>query len=249
MKHGLYILTFLTLASCNTTNKIVDGGDWIGYDYSYFCPCYSFSENGTAYERLNVLDVNHISLAPKDYQEALIKARAYINERGGASFLQSVSFNYMDITLKDSINNFKNKRPLYDLEKCGQTKYYIRFLFNPSKEIKYRFGIALTKNFEIISKPQFPDIKISTDFSKIISPRTALQKAKNKNKSLIKPVKSIELIYDEKLNYFIWEIRSKAKTEESPYEFEVGFVKINASSGQFIENGFRKGRILISPSF
>lgn len=249
MKHLLYILTFLTLASCKMTNKIVVGGDWTGYDYSYFCPAYSFSENGKFSGRLDILGTNHISLAPKDYQEALNKARAYINERGGSAFLNALLLNDMDITFKDSIENFKNKRPLYDLEKCGQTKYYIRFLYNPSKEIEYRFGIALTKDFKIISKPQFPDIKSSPDFSKTISPQTALQIAKNKHKSLIRPVKNIELTYDEQLNYFIWEIESERKTKDNPYEYETGFVKVNASSGQIIENGIRKGRIIINPSF
>lgn len=231
------------------TSKIVVGGDWIGYDYSYFWPCYSFGENGKISDRLDILNTNHISLAPKDYQEALNKANSYIIERGGTDFLSAVTFQYMDITFIDSSENFKSKRPLYDLEKCGQTKYYIRFLYSPNKETEYRFGIALTENFKIISKPQFPDIKTSPDFSRIISPKTALQRAKNKHKSIIIPIKNIELTYDEQLNYFIWEIKSEGKTKDNPYEYETGFVRINASSGNIIENGIRKGRILINPSF
>jgi hypothetical protein len=226
----------------------VVGGDWIGYDYSYFCPAYSFSVNGTISEPLNISGTNHISLAPNDCQEALNKARAYINERGGMTFSTSVSFINMDITFKDSIENFKNSRPL-NLEKCGQTKYYIRFLYNPSKEIEYRFGIALTEDFEIISKPQFPDIKSCPDFSKTISPKTALQIAENKHKSLLNPVKSIALTYDEQFNYFIWVIRSEEKMKNYSNEYETGFARVNASSGLIIENGITKGRFLISPSF
>lgn len=249
MRHVFYILIFLTTVSCKTTNKIFVGGDWTGYDYSYFCPHYSFGENGKVSDRIDILNTNHMSLAPTDYQKALNKAKDYINERGGTDFLNAITFNHIDITFKDSVENFKNKRPLYNLEKCGQTKYYIRFHYNPNKETEYRFGVALTNDLVIISKPQFPDIKTSPDFSRVISPRKALSIAKKKHKSLISPIKRIELTYDEQLNYFIWEIKSEGKTKDNPNEYEIGFVRINASNGKIIENGIKKGRILINPSF
>ena len=43
--------------------------------------------------------------------------------------------------------------------------------------------------------------------------------------------------------------KSEGKTKDNPYEYETGFVRINASSGNIIENGIRKGQILITPSF
>ena len=249
VKPKLFVLTLLLLVSCRTTNKIVVGGDWIGYDYSYFCPCYRFGENGEKAEQLNIFGTNHLTLANVEYKHALSEARKFIEERGGKTFLDAVLFIDIDITFKDSVENFKNKRPLYDLDKCGQTKYYLRFLFKPCKKVEYRFGIALTDDYKVISKLQFPIEKNSPEFSKIISPTNALHIANNTHKNILRPLESIELIYDEQLNYFIWEIESEGKINNNPTVYETGFVEINATSGQITGSGIRKGRIIIQPSF
>ena len=237
--------------SCNTTDKIVSGGDWNGYDYSYFCPSYCFGEKGKTAGRLDVLNINHLSLASKDYLNAIEVSKKYICERGGTAFLNNVYFVDIDITYLDSLENFKNKRPLRNIEKCGQTMYFIRFLFKPERNTEYRFGIAMTEKFNIISTAQFPDSSTTPDFDRIVTPTDAFKTAKKEHHALVTPLKSIELTYDEKLDCFIWEIKSEGtfNDKNKPHEYETGYVLVNASTGKIMENGIRTGRVIVDPAF
>lgn len=243
----IFLILFLT--GCYATKHIVTGGDWTGYNYSYFCPSYRFSNTGTIQAKWDILNANNISLAEPNCNEAIKKTNEYIKAKGGMDFFNKLHLYDIDITYLDSASRFDNKRPLYNLDKCGDTKYYLRFLFSPDKNTNYRFGIALNNNYEVISKNVFPDYNTNPDFDKIIKPQEAYKIAFEKYKSLVNPLKSIELIYDERLNCFLWNIEREKEIKHNTYEYEIGFVKINADTKQIIDSGTYKGKMMIDHSF
>lgn len=247
-KHWIYILLVFSLFACKTYKKIGTGGDWTGYEYSYFCPAYSFSETGKMYHPLSILDANHISLAGTDCQVAIDTAKEHIGKRGGASFLGHSKFSSIDITYLDSSAKFLNKRPLFDLKKCGSTKYFIQFLYQPSKHIAYRFGIALNAQFEVISKPCFPDVSVTPNFDQLIGPLKAFRMAKKQNRELLLPLEKLELIYDSKLNCFVWEMQSGVRELEKP-KYEYGILKMEAHTGKSLDKMNIIGRRQITPDF
>jgi hypothetical protein len=238
-----------TTISCSTIKEVETGGDWSGYDYSYFCPAYTFSEKGQTSEKWDILNANHISMASKDYKTALDTIENYLKGRGGLDFFNKVKLYDVDITYFEHANDFKNKSPLYDLEKCGETKYYFRFLFRGGKDIDYRFGIALNDKNEIISEHSIPNHNNNPHFSNIITPRKALKLAKQYNDSLVIPLESIELIYDKKSNCFAWDIDQEMKSPKTSGKVDYGFVKLNGETGEIIDSGKRTGRVHINHSW
>lgn len=247
-KPFITILLLFTLTGCGPTRRIETGGDWTGYHYSYFCPAYRFSDHAKRATQLSILNANPIWMADANCQTAVTKAKEYIKQRAGSDFLATVRFEDIDITYADSAERFKNKHPQYDLSKCGETKYYVRFLFHPQAHIDYCFGIALNAQFEMISTFDIPDKNKSPGFMHIIKPLEAYGIAKKEHKTLIKPLESIELTYDTALNYFVWEIEGKRKLIGRA-DYEVGMVNVNATTGKVIHSANIKGRRLINPSF
>jgi len=242
-------IILLTLTGCSTLGKIETGGEWIGYNYSYFCPAYSFSAKGQKSKKWDIVYTNHISMAGQDYLDALKIAEDYIKNRGGKNYYDNVKFVYVDITYLDSADNFKNKGPLYDLDKCGDTKYYFSFLFSGGQNIKYRFGIALNDKNEIISEHIFPNQLTNPDFDKIISPSKAIRLAKNHNGTLVTPLETIELVYNKDNNCFVWDLEQEMKLPKSSRKVDYGFMTLNAKTGQIIDSGKRTGQVHIHPSF
>jgi hypothetical protein len=247
-KITIHITIILLLTSCSIKQKIEVGGDWSGYDYSYFCPSYCFSENGGKSNNLNVLDANHISLAGIGCNIAIEKANEYIKQRGGQVFFNKLVFYDIDITYLDSVKRFDNKRPLYNLDKCGETKYYIRYVFLQERSELYRFGIALNEKLEVISKKSFPDINRNPEFYNVINPYKAYRIAIKKNKSIIKPIKSIELVYEENTDSFVWEL-IKEEDNDNQNEYEIGMIKINATTGEILNTSNNKGKRIINKSW
>jgi hypothetical protein len=123
----LLVLTLFT--SCISTKSLKIGGDWSGYEYSYFCPAFKFSETGKASQELDVLNANSIDVVREEVDKVQEVIKNYIIEQSGTNFYEKLIFDDIDITFLDSLECFKNKRPLYDLEKCGNTKYFVRYLF------------------------------------------------------------------------------------------------------------------------
>ncbi len=250
MKHTIFIVILLIYFSCKPGHKVVSDNDWNGYHYSYFCPAYCFSETGKLGGHLDILNPNHISLVPENGKKAIEEAKQYLRTRGGVEFLNKASFYDIDITYLDSLNKFNNKSPLYNLEKCGETRYFVRFLFKPMGKTEYRFGVAMNDQFQVISKPVFPDHHKHPGFHNIISPDAAIGAAKKKHASWIEPIESIELIYAENLDCFVWEIISERKFKKGhPYEFKQGYVDVNANTGKKIDTGSIKGNIIVNPHF
>lgn len=244
--------------SCSTPSKVsnsgpsnfnvVAGGDWVGYDYSYFCPAYKFSEGGQTSTPWSTLDANALSLVKAEHQKAFEAVEAYIRNRAGDYFDQLV-FDDVDITYSDSAALFVNKRPLYDMNKCGKTKYYFRYRFSPFSNVDYRIGIALDDKFSVISPYCFPASKRGTHFWEIITPDSAVRSALISFKNRIIPVGEVKLEYDQKLNCFSWRVEHDVPEGLNEGRHSFDFVNVNANTGKIAGHGSFRVSVVINRSW
>jgi hypothetical protein len=228
------------------------GGDWSGYNYSYFCPAYSFGPHGSRKVPLDILNANHISLCrDKGYQKAREIVDSYLRRRGGAGFNSKLTFYDVDITYLDSQRKFDDKRPLYDLEKCGAIRYYFRFLYKPDKITEYRFGIALDSFNQIISPASFPNYEAHPHFDKLIPAFKAYKAVVKTHREFVYPLESVELEYNGTANRFEWVIQQKKipHPRALSYSYKTGYVKVDANTGLTVDSGYSEHTVISEPVF
>jgi hypothetical protein len=152
---GPHFLFAQSLNSEPVSFKVVPGGDWSGYDYTYFCPAYRFSDTVSAASRWSILDDNALSLVRAQHDKAFDAVRTHIQSRSG-DFYDKLVFEDVDIVYVDSVVQFDRRSPSINMKKCGRTRYYFRYRFVPFAGADYRIGIALNDSLEVISRPDLP---------------------------------------------------------------------------------------------
>lgn len=199
-------LLFLFLISFSQLLKAQDtlGGDWINEKSAFYCPCYCFSPTGSLKMPWSILTPNPISLVEDKIKPIKENVENYIIERGGEEFFRKLKFCNVDVVYLDSISKFESKKPEVDISKCGQTKYYFRYIFEPTNDVKYKIGIATNYNGGVISKDLFPDKNFNLDFHNILSKKQIIKKIRRKKK-----IDRIEFYYNSATNKFYYSIRKK----------------------------------------
>ena len=187
----------------------------------------------------------------KGFGKAYEAINNYLRQRGGPNFVSKLTLYDVDVTYLDSQRKFDNKRPLYNLEKCGDVKYYFRFLFRPDKLTEYRFGIALDSFNQIVSPASFPNYKANPHFDRLIPPIKAYKMIVKSHRHLVYPLKSIELEYNGIEGRFEWVIKQK-KFENSNalvYSYETARVKVDANTGLVVDTGHDLHTVISDPQF
>lgn len=228
------ILLFPLLVACSVNRKIDKSPkERLGYNDSSHCPAYSFSQNGSKLAKWYKHRDNHISMADKGYLASLRKARDYIKNRAGQKFSDQTKLYNFYIAYPDSIDKFnRNSWYNYDLEKCGDVKYWFRFIYTDQRNIYYMFRIAMNDKNEIVSSHRIPDVNKSPDFSNIITPNEAYKLAKKYCDSLVRPLNLIRLAYNNDINCFVWSLERKVDwRKSSDYH---GQINVNARNGKIL---------------
>lgn len=256
-RYLLYAGIAIALAACSSSaiKEVKAGGDWSGHSYMHYCPEYSFSPVGKMYKPLNILDDNHISLAPPDAAMAVDKARDYIVDNAGKGFMMKTTFESIDINVKDSAAAFERKHPKYDLEKCANAKYYVRFLYSPAHETEYCFGIAMDVNYNVLSATDFPLVSRGLPPEKVIGPHEANRIAMKKHRNILTETDEARFAFNDSLNCFVWEIRGKEKpvtpvnTKSTRRDYKFGYVCINAHTGEILYYALNEGFAMVNPRY
>lgn len=237
-------LICLVVSSCSIRKKIEIGGDWSGRNSIFLCPTYLFTEKAEKRDKLVKIETNHVSLANKDFLVAREKVEHYIKQRGSLEFFNKLEFYDVEITSLDSLETLKNISSV-GINKCGNTKYYFRYMFKNGAGISYRIGIALNEKYEVISKPSFPDHKLNSDFMQVLSPQKAHRMAMKHNRGLISPLEKMELLYDDARNCFVWHF-TQAFSAEQGGDFDFGYMIIHSLSVELMKSGYRTAYVNVS---
>jgi len=204
------VLSVFTLnAQCISSDKIKYGGVWSGVDYIFYCPTYEFAFNGDNSKDWNKamgpIDINFVGsqIFPlKGKIELIIKGFA------GNEFYRNITFSSVDIVYPDSLENFKDSSPSCDMKKC-KAKYFLNYVYSPMKDAKYIFGIAVSKDWKILNKFNFPSKKYFQAVDTSLSICRIVKIAESfKNKIL--PIQSIRFDFDPKDNKFYWIVEQEA---------------------------------------
>jgi hypothetical protein len=180
------------------------GGDWINEKSAYYCPCYCFSPSGKSKTPWSITAPNPISLVEDKIKPIKENVEKYIIERGGQDFMKKLKFCNVDIVYLDSADKFERKKPEVDFTKCGLTKFYFRYIFEPTNDVKYKIGIATNYNGEVTSNDLFPHKKTNPNFDKLLS-ETQIRKKIN----WYRRIDNVYLYYNPMSNRFIYTISAK----------------------------------------
>ena len=231
MKNIFLIVLVIISTSCATKKHLKTGGDWSGYNYSFFYPKYTFSERAKLNPKFSISEENNISLINKDFNIIQDKAKKIIIDSCGLDIFSKIKFYDIDVTYWDSILNFNSVKQNINETKCTNTKFYIRYLLHYKKMKVYCFGLAFDNNYNLISPLDLPR-QIET--FKIINPKTALVKARLLTFSLFRKRNKIELIFNAINNRFDYkwtgEYIFNKKLKKS--------VTLNATTGKMLDKKF-----------
>jgi len=204
----LFFCVFIVYAQCIDKEKITYGGDWSDYDYTYFCPTYNFSYDGNKSKEWNdiddPIDINQVGkqvFPLKKHIESLIIRYA------GMSFFNKLKFSSVLIVYPDSLEKFADRMPTCCMDSC-RAKYFFYYLFSPIKEAKYNIGIAVSKDWKIVNKFNFPSKK---DYRVVDTSITICRVVKIAEtfKNKILPIDNIRLDYDSKDKKFYWIVKQE----------------------------------------
>jgi hypothetical protein len=200
-------------AQCISQDKITSGGDWSNYDYTYFCPAYNFAYNGNKdKEWSTVSDPIDINLVGKQIFPLKKKIESIIKRFAGEEFYSKIKFCSVDIVYLDSLEKFEDRMPSCNMNKC-KAKYFFNYLFSPVEGARYNIGIAVNKDWKIVSKFNFPSKK---DYQVVDTSLTICKivKIAESFKSRILPIKSIRLDFEPNENKFYWVVEQEATNEK-----------------------------------
>ncbi len=214
--------------------NVVPGGDWSGYDYTYFCPAYLFSDTASVSSNWSILNDNALSLVRAQHNRAFNAVCAYMKSRSGG-FYDKLTFEDVEITYADSVAQFDGRGPSVDMEKCGRTKYFFRYRFTPFAGADYRIGIALNDSLEVISAPDFPSNKRGVTFWNVIPPGSAVKSALSHRPTF--HVGEIELEYNSDKDCFQWRINEGVPEPTQLGTQKFDYLEVNANTGKIIGKG------------
>lgn len=203
------VLSVLNLnAQCISSDKIKYGGDWSSYDYTYFCPSYTFAYNGENSRDWNILNSPiDINLVGRQIFPLKKKIESIIKGFAGNDFFRYVHFNSVEIVYPDSLGKFEDRLPSCDMKKCN-AKYFFSYVYSPMKEANYHIGIAVSKDWKILNKFNFPSKK---DFQPVDTSLSicSIVKIAESYKSKVLPIESIRFDFDPKDNKFYWVVEQE----------------------------------------
>lgn len=248
MKYWISLLWLF--CGCLPADKIKSSHHyWPASHYACQCPAYQFSMNGQQQLPLDILNYNHLSLAAPDATVAIEKSRQWILEHGGSDFLSQITLESIAVTSTDSIEHFKNKRPFYNLEKCGNAKYFIQYVFEPASDVAFHFGVTMDHQYQVISPAGFPNQKSNPDFAKIVSPQKAFRVAWLTHPIKMRNIAEASLIFNPEDNRFLYEFSGKIRKNYQRYTTKCPFVLVDANTARVFRAGTLKGTMTITPNF
>jgi len=216
---------------CIDRDKITCGGDWSGYDYTFFCPAYCFSYDGDSSGHWGILN-NKIDIrqAPPVVYTLKKKLEDSILSYAGTAFFSRLRFYSVDVVFWDSAAKFTPRVPACSAQKC-KAKYYFSYEFRPDSIAQYHIGVALDSLGNVVSKFNFLPAKkyrsIDTSFT-----YCGLIQSARKAQPGIDPIKEIKIDYDEKKERFYWiVIQSEMNSNPTKKGMQsIHKVKIDASN-------------------
>ena len=242
MKSAICLMLFLFISlnmhsQCAGEEKLTYGGDWVGIDYVFRCPSYSFAFNGNTSKQWNILN-NKIDIYQIKDEIFPVKAKVetQILNYAGKKFFNDLNFVSVEVVFPDSIEKFSHRVPYVIMDKC-RVKYFFRYRFTPIENVHYHIGIAVNEQGEILNKFNFPAKKDYKKIDKTVSICDILEIAK-KYAEQIYPIEKIKLHYSEKDKKFYWLITQGIKeyTEGVHYLNELLIDASNRKKVKVIEN-------------
>ncbi|GAB3734203.1 hypothetical protein GCM10027594_15760 [Hymenobacter agri] len=191
-----------TSAQCIDEDKIKYGGDFGSYDYTFFCPTYSFSYKGETSKKWSILNPIDIRQVEPTILPVKKTVEQKIKEYAGEAFFSRLTFYTVDIVYPDSIDKFKGRMP--EAKKAGcKGKYYFYYYFRADAKAAYCVGFAVDEKMNIISPFNFPSKQDYKPIDTTLTVCKVIKKAKRFGKKL-SPIDKIEFEYDSKAKRFYW---------------------------------------------
>ncbi|WP_281616488.1 hypothetical protein [Flammeovirga sp. SubArs3] len=237
----LLIFSLNSFSQCLEQNKISYGGNWNNYNYTYFCPIYTFSFGGDTSKTWNILnpiDINKISSQILPIKK---EVERQILSYSGKEFLQDLNFLSVEIVYPDSINKFSCRRPQYNIDRC-KAKYFFYYNYSPIENANYHIGIALNDSLEIVNELILPSKKEFRQIDKELTICKLINLSK-RYKNQIEPIEKIKFEYDVKTKRFVW-ILSQGLIDKKEGINKYNEMIINASDSEKIE--FRVSNVIIT---
>lgn len=208
----LFIVSLNIHSQCVDEEKLTYGGDWIGYDYIFFCPTYNFAFNGDTAKQWNIMLTIDIYQIKDEIFPIKTNVESQILNFSGKEFFDDLNFISVEVVFLDSLENFSGRMPSVIPDKC-RAKYFFYYKFIPIENVHYKIGIAVNEQGEILNKFDFPAKEDYKMIDKSITICDILEIAKE-YKTQIEPIEDIKLDYNEKERMFYWIVTQGLKEEE-----------------------------------
>jgi hypothetical protein len=206
-----------TYAQCIDEDKIKYGGDFGDYNYTFFCPTYSFSYKGDTSKKWSILNPIDIRQVEAAFLPVKKKVEQKIIEYAGEAFFSRLVFYTVDIVYADSLAKFKGRIP--EAKKAGcKGKYYFYYYFRADAKAAYCVGFAVDEKANIISPFNFPAKHEYKPIDTTLTVCNVLDRVKRFGKK-ISPVDEVRFDYDPKTKRFFWVVNQEFVSKRGLNEF------------------------------
>lgn len=220
--------TLFAKSQCKDSVDIKLGGDFNFVRYIHNCPTYNFAFDGDTSKEWNFLgDPISMDQAPKEVLKFKRKIENKISEYAGKKFFEKLKFYNVDVVYLEDTKKFNKNGRRETFSTACKAKYFYYYNFKPYPKITYLVGIAVDEKGNILSEFNFPSDKDYKKFDTSFSICKIIEIAKKQN-TIITPIDSISLEYDESNKIFYWNILQKIEVKNKGNN-KYNSVIINAS--------------------
>jgi hypothetical protein len=229
------------VSHCLEDEKVEYGGDFNSYNYTYFCPFYSFKYHGetsTKWDFLNPVDIMQISSTLFPVKK---KVEYQIQDYAGESFFSRLEFSSVDVVYPDSVKKFEGRMPEVDMSNC-KAKYYFFYVFRADVQAVYNIGFAVNEKGAIISPYDFPSKGYYRPIDTTLTVCKALEIARKANPKL-GPIDKVTFDYDVKAKRFYWIVSQAIQYKHAGIN-KFNLVLIDAANPSIVKK--QQGQVSIS---